>query len=669
MTRWSAADFAARAGCSVQAARLAFRNASKGKFWHGYVLPVVSIDGRRGGVGGKVWELHIDVCSDPLRAKLGLPSTSPRALEEGIETRPNARQIAVALAKQRTIEPILKTARGSPERAAAFREVASQQHAIGGRSKLVKERTLREWVKDAEVNVWNLVPADRGDKGQHRVLITRRWDQGCGLAEDVRLEVADKLEKTARGLLLKGRSERNTATLCTAELQRLTAAAGGVSLSKARMGELCYVSLKWVRRFGEMKVVALAARNNKPFSDKHEYHVTHHLTERPLEVLMGDVHTVDVTIGGLDMKAWLIGWMDGSSGYLWATLALTARDKAITQQDVARSLYDVLTCPWGGMPDAFRIDNGGEFKFLGEAVLRYGAMAAQLGPNVVKCRPHHPEGKARLERAFGQLEQTFISALPGYNGGNPLKPRLKARGKPVDPYTEAAGVLAADMALALAQFNGTAQQGALGDLSPKGMLEAKIAATGWRAQQIDPNDDLMFDLVFSHEEPRDVLQGSVTIGRRKYTGNVLTELLGHKHVPILVPYRDPTGPVLILHEGKIHRLTHDTVAMNDLGGAIRKSEMVRLQKDELARRTTSADPNVDVQELLSAAADLGPVEHNPPDTWRAGILDKGGFLTKPLTDREAQEREYEDDRAFIETFVLDRGEGPAGATASPSCAA
>lgn len=103
-----------------------------------------------------------------------------------------------------------------------------------------------------------------------------------------------------------------------------------------------------------------------------------------MEVLMGDVHTVDLTIsealsykfnklremtfasamaGEVRIKAWLIAWMDGSSGYMWATPVITGPGpgQGITQQDVALSLHEVLTCPWGGMPDEFMIDNGGEF--------------------------------------------------------------------------------------------------------------------------------------------------------------------------------------------------------------------------------------------------------------------------------------------------------------------
>ncbi len=301
-------------------------------------------------------------------------------------------------------------------------------------------------------------------------------------------QVAGKLAGIARGLLTKGRSERNVQTLCAVALQKLTVEAGA-ELPKAQLVRLCKLNDKWSAQFREMKAVHAFDADNKTYTDRHEFHVRRGLTARPMEVLMGDVHTVDLTIsaalspkfkklrdaafdaamaGEVSVKAWLIGWMDGSSGYMWATPVITGPGQGITQQDVALSLYEVLTCPWGGMPDEFMIDNGGEFGFLAESVIRFAAMAEISGLGVVKCRPYHPEGKARIEGAFNVLEAGFISALPGYNGGNILKLRLKSRGKAVAPYGRGPDQLIEDLHLAIAQYNGTVQQGDLAGLSPQG---------------------------------------------------------------------------------------------------------------------------------------------------------------------------------------------------------
>jgi len=418
-----------------------------------------------------------------------------------------------------------------------------------------------------------------------------------------------------------------------------------------------------------MKVVHAFAADNKTYTDRHEFHVRRGLTARPMEVLMGDVHTVDLTIsaalsskfkalrdvafdaamaGEVSVKAWLIAWMDGSSGYMWATPVITGPGQGITQQDVALSLYEVLTCPWGGMPGEFMIDNGGEFGFLAESVVRFAAMAEITGLGVVKCRPYHPEGKARIEGAFGVITRGFISALPGYNGGNILKPRLKSRGKAVASYDRGPDRLIEDLHRAIAQYNGTVQQGDLAGLSPKAMLSAKAEATGWQAQRIADPD--MFDLVFSREERRDVRQGTITVGKRRYSGAVLAELVGEKQVPVLVPWRDPNGPIILFRDRVIYHLTEETFALNDREGAVRKSEMVGLQKAEVARRKATA-AEVDVQQMLSDAADLGPVQHNAPANWGFNAIDKGGFIGAPISEAEARARRDAEARADIEEYL------------------
>lgn len=337
----TAEAFASYFAITGRAARLAFQSSAEGKTWRGHVLPVVQLLDQRGGAGGKVWGLNLDQCSPALREMLtpdGAPETLPSTPVEGrLKGRADDRHVAVARDKQRIIAPILKTKGGSAARAQAFREVAAQPaHEIGGKQRPLAERTLRDWVTAAETNVAELLPLARKDRGQRRVRITRRWQNECGLPDDVQAKIAERLEKVARGLLLKGRSDRSAGKLCSGELQKLTAEAG-IRLPRAQIVELCAVPPTWVARFREMKAVHQYRQNHKLYSDKHEYHVKLGLTERPMEVLMGDVHHVDLTVaqalasdnaalrnaafsaalaGERKMKAFLIAWMDGSSGYL-----------------------------------------------------------------------------------------------------------------------------------------------------------------------------------------------------------------------------------------------------------------------------------------------------------------------------------------------------------------
>ncbi|WP_296644069.1 hypothetical protein, partial [Roseinatronobacter sp.] len=88
-----------------------------------------------------------------------------------------------------------------------------------------------------------------------------------------------------------------------------------------------------------MRIVHAFERDNKRFTDRHEFHVKRGLTARPMQALMGDAHTVDLTSG---QKAFLIAWMDCSSGYIWATPVMTRGNQGISQRDVANSLYEVV---------------------------------------------------------------------------------------------------------------------------------------------------------------------------------------------------------------------------------------------------------------------------------------------------------------------------------------
>ena len=670
MTLLTTSDFAKAAQISRQSAHRVLSGAIRGKHWRGCDLYAVKIPGQGAGKGGVVLALDLSRSSPALRDLLGLSETLPStAIEDRLQGRAEDGRVTVAADKYRILTPALRTKPGSRERARAIRDLAAQPaHKVGGTWMPIKERTLYDWLNAAEGDVSSLLPAPRRDRGQRRVRISRAWDAGCGLTDEAQEQIAGKLAGVARGLLAKGRSERNVRTLCAVELQKLTAEAGA-DMPKAQLVQLCKLNAKWSAQFSEMRAVHAFAADNKTYTDRHEFHVRRGLTARPMEVLMGDVHTVDLTIsaalsskfkqvrdiafdtaiaGEVSVKAWLIAWMDGSSGYMWATPVITGPGQGITQQDVALSLYEVLTCPWGGMPDEFMIDNGGEFGFLAESVIRFAAMAEISGLGVVKCRPYHPEGKARIEGAFGVITRGFISALPGYNGGNILKPRLKSRGKAVASYNRGPDLLIEDIHLAIAQYNGTVQQGDLAGLSPKAMLSAKAEATGWQAQRIDDPD--MFDLVFSREERRDVRQGTIEVGKRRYSGPVLAELIGEKQVPVLVPWRDPNGPIILFRDGIIHHLTEETFALNDREGAVRKSEMVKLQKAEIARRKAKA-AEVDVQQMLSDAADLGPVQHNDPANWSFSAIDKGGFIGAPISEAEARTRQDEEDRASIEEYL------------------
>ena len=695
MTLLTPHGFAAAIGLTVRAAQFAYRRGAEGKSWKGQTLPIVELFDQRGGAGGKVLAINTDVASPALRVLLGLPETPVEVpFETHLKGRPTDDHFRLSADKQRILEPILCHPKGSHERAKAFVEVAAKQHRFGDKRRSFAVKTLQGWVLGLEVGgISALVAQSRSDVGKARVRVTRDWDSGCRLSDADKDQIKKELDRTAHGLKQKGRSDRNIIKLCAVDLQKMTCEAGAL-VPKSDLIRLCRLNAKWVMKYRSSGAVHQYDHDHKAFSDDHEFRLQRTLTRQPMEVLLGDVHPLDIRIadalqstmsklrtaakkarqdGLTTVRVHIIGWMDGSSHYLWATPVVLGPGQGITQQDVARSLYEVFKCPFGGIPQTIVIDNGSEYKALLEAVARFCVMAELSQFRVVKCRPYSPEGKARIEGAFGIVEEYFLSALPGYIAGDRMKSPTKSKGKRIDPYPHGPLRLVQDIETAVAQFNGTAQDGQLAGLSPKKMLEAKMEQTEWRAQVFEEET---FDLVFSYEERRDVRKGSITIGKHAYTGPVLMKLIGEKQVPFLVPMRDPEGSIILLRKdemGKnvIHRLTCQTFDQMDRNGAVFKSQMVSLQKAELAQRRGMGDQNVDVQAMLSAAADMTPVVANAPDTWKMPILDKDGILSAPRTEEEAREAEDTANRAHIEEFLaLERaGRGGAAAgTARPSCA-
>lgn len=518
--------------------------------------------------------------------------------------------------------------------------------------KRVSVSTLRGWVTALEKQgAGALTPHARSDKGKTRVFVVKRWDDRVRLPDAVKAQIAAKLHKTAAGIIVqRDISDRKVIALCGAELMRLTVAAG-VVMPKAALIEACTLNSHWVKAFRQYRPVHQFRRDHKLWSDRHQFRVQRELAAMPMDVLYGDEHYIDVILASEQepVRVHLIGWLDGASHYLWATLVILGKGQGATQRDVARSLFDVTQCDWGGLPKTVVIDNGSSYDALGQGIDRLSAYAAlENTMRQVKSLPYSPEGKGRIEGAFGILEKGFLKALEGHIGGDRMKSPTKSKGKPRDPYPHGIAEFVAAFNLAVAQYNATPQGGQLRGLSPTAMLNTKIEETGWRADK--PSAE-MFDLVFSKEISRQVTKGAVSIDNRRYSGPVLTELLGEKQVPILVPLRDPEGPVIIFRKGVIHRLTYETFGQMDGEGARKSSAMVSDQKAEMRRREGQADLTVDVSALISQSLDLSPPVANPPNTWAMVVNDKAGRLAAPRTEAEARARQDDEDRANIEEYL------------------
>jgi len=308
-------EFADRLGISVQAARKAFLNASRGNTWRGHCLPVMVEAKSQGGAGGKVWALNLDAAAPEIQA---LFDQEPREID--CPARPilggsiSPAAFNVQADRLALIRPILETPARSEARKKAYAIAASNS----GRN----QKTLANWVSDVERDGASaLLAGPRSDKGQKRVLITRKWDNGVGLADAEKQSIADRLALEARSMIANdGTSRREVARLSEVSLQRLSAAAGSpVALSQ--LAKICRLNDKWAKPFEQYRVVHMHHKDHKRFQDKNVPRIRRELHEKPMGLLMGDVHYMDILVEDAQepIRVRMIAWMDMASMFIWVT--------------------------------------------------------------------------------------------------------------------------------------------------------------------------------------------------------------------------------------------------------------------------------------------------------------------------------------------------------------
>jgi len=75
-----------------------------------------------------------------------------------------------------------------------------------------------------------------------------------------------------------------------------------------------------------------------------------------------------------------------------------------------------------GIPDAIYVDNGSQFKSRGERMNNFELFCQAYGIKVIVSTPYRPQGKGKIERFYGTVENQFIAEIkskieecPGYS--------------------------------------------------------------------------------------------------------------------------------------------------------------------------------------------------------------------------------------------------------------
>lgn len=547
----TASDFAAAFQITERATRKAFECAASGRLWRGEALPVVALPGQRGGKGGAVWGIVLDKCSPALRAKLEAvhpafkgPFNAPlnRALQPW--------QFEEQIARLNAIQSILATEKRSTAREIAYRQAAAQPHVINGKIGYNAENTLRDWVRTFEAKgAAGLMPAQRKDRGEKRVLITQAWDGAIDLADDSRAKLAQALNEKARSMIANdGTSNREVIRICERWLVCACLDAGS-QLSRAQLGPVCALNQKWAGQFDHYRLLHAKTKDHKDWQDYAVPRIGRALPDRPMDVLIGDVHYVDIAVaeGKAPVRARLIAWMDAASHFIWVTPVFLGKGQGVRQEDVAESLSQVALCPHGGIPLEYYLDNGSEYAALSEAMARL-SVAAHMQFSVTLAKPYAAQSKGLIEGCFNIIEGIF-KGLPGWIGGDRTNKKSVRKGQVVAPYSMGLAALEADIRAAVAIYNDRPQRsaGRLGGLSPLQMLEAKIKTSEFIARQ--PSEEV-FDMVFSRQEVRAVRSGVITIEGRTFEGPCLDLIAAGDKVEVLIPLRKDKGRAYVKHRGR-----------------------------------------------------------------------------------------------------------------------
>ncbi|WP_139828267.1 hypothetical protein [Maritimibacter sp. HL-12] len=526
--------------------------ASKGA-WRGNDLRIIQTE-CQGGAGGRQYLVALSSLPAEMqeRAKtLDLPLREPfDRLSHGEIAEWQREEAKFRL---HVITPAINTTPRSKERAQALNQIAKCTHRDrNGAAKTVSERTARIWL-DAyeEKGLSGLVPKASPVRGVRRVQISRRWDAEIDLDNTVRATVASELEQYARDGTAAGWSTRTVARQCGQKLAELSKQHGS-QLSRQKLTAICALTKKWASRFDEFRRVDRFRHDNKAWDDRDKPRILRKLSDKPMDVVFGDVHPIDIDKRLPDnpnrqMRLRLIAWMDDATRFIWGKLAAFGPGTGVRKTDIADSLYDlVVSEQGGGLPVTFYLDNGGEYNDVAKAIADFPELSGLIaGRGHIRAQPYNGAAKP-IEGIFRILEQNYFRFLPGWIGGDRSNKKTQQVGKPVQPFPGTLEELAMQIQKAIATYNDTPQEnGKLEGRSPREAFEAAIA-NGWEPQRTDARS---FDEIFGERHTRLVKQGHIEFRNARYTSELIGKLGYRAPVEVRAPLRSGVDHVFIRRNG------------------------------------------------------------------------------------------------------------------------
>ena len=657
----STLQFAEVSGMARQPANRLLREFVEGRTrpWRGRVLIVEILQGRRGR-GGKAYRVKISSLPVKLQERLKGPSKPVSAPSQIALPGPDIGTPEMRW-RMHILAPVLATAEGSTERAAAINALVGTQPIgpSGYRVKPLKRSTIYRWVRAIETD--GLAGAGRkgrADRHQERVMLGRELDAMTRLDAETAARIRDTLRKQVKGWLIKGGTRSRVETHCIEFFKQLLRSNGVRINDDEALTKACRVPIS--RLYKEEKDAARKVydrRFDRKRSDDSKPRVQRLAPQLPAECYVLDVHHINVLVTGRNGKVGTVKMLaceDWGTGRVTADFVFFELRGGVRNVDNIELMRRVFADPAWGVCQYLYVDNGKEYGFARfiNAMLELNARGVELAPGlpasrVINSLPYNASAKP-VENGFHQHNNHEFRHLPGFIGDDRMKPMTVAPGKLPKSFGQFDDFVEFVEGLMKAYNNQPQQSGRLKGQSPNSAFRAHVE-NGWAATVLDPQD---FDGVFVKRELRDLRQHAVRVGNRLWTHEALDTSLGNKVVACIPIYHgfnelrieDLNGNFICIAK------PNEILAWNDPRGARTSAERTsRRNKAISAYAAGAAKVDPLAERIAFGAAHPDPVP-NPPNGRIAVNLN--GPSAKVVTPRHSPKRtleqEQDERRALIE---------------------
>ena len=618
-------EFAARAGVGERVARRALQRCMGGGRWRAVALIVAWAD--KPGRGGKAgWALRVR--ADSLPADLGGTAAPKAAL--AVPSRDELARIEVSASlpadggvwhwRRRVIGPALAHPPRSAERKAAVRAIAGQMRELpSGRTGRVSRTTVYRWI--AAYDRTGLAGLQSARTGNPRpAIVTRRWDKAVPFDGATKRRITDEIAVFVNSHWAAGQEHgwRQVARFASHELAKATVAAG-FDPGGRELARVCQLTRTFVERGRPYRALAIKDRDAKRFADEQPRVRRTVAGLAPMAVIEGDVHHLDVLLRRPDGSTFTpkaVAWLDRANRRLFATLVFLPKGKGVRQEHVIESFVAMTAAERWGMPQLLYLDNGGEYNwasFVDDAMrldmkfrLAQGD-AADRRSKIVRAQPYNAPAKS-IEPAFGVIERSVLSQLPGWIGGDRMRAPTKNVGRKPEVWPGAEDEFRQAFQTALEVYETTPQHdGELGGQSPREAFAAAVDR-GWERTAIDAE---ALRTIFADEHPRTVERGCVRWDNAGYTARELQGLPARSKVTIRVPRVGPADRLAVLHDGALLCVAKKDTPFGvlDPAGAVESAARKRAHRKGVKAMEANTRPldMIALQREMAAAAEPAPV--------------------------------------------------------------